>query len=90
MIELAYRFALGAEPPYVHAWYPQQEIVDETLLVWVAPADGGWAVYHGSVYGPLSEESAWYSTELDAVTEAELWLTTASWSPTPLWPLAGY
>lgn len=71
----------------VHAWYPQDEVIDETLLVWVAPADGAWAVYHGSVYGPSAEQSATAETELGAVTIAEVWLVAALWAPTPPWPI---
>ncbi len=72
-----------------HAWYPLGgAATEEGILVWVAPADGEWAVYGEAVHGPLGESRVTgVDTELGAVTLAEEWLVAALWVPTPPWPL---
>lgn len=75
----------------VSAWYPQAEVIDESLLVWVAPADGAWAVYHGSVYGVEgAEESVGHPTRDAASAVAEDWLVAAGWQLNEQWPAPGF
>ncbi len=53
------------------AWYPADDVRDETVLVWVAPADGGWAVYLEGLPGaPRRYEGIETHEEAEAIAEA--------------------